>query len=170
MENSPELAGQRGWKSMRRRPTRNMRSNPAAAGPPVPPHLRRCMALRRRTLRGLLPLALPAYAALAAERWQILPPTPTAIPGEHSGNADVNGIRLFYTDLGQGAPVLVLHGGLANSDYLGNQVRALAAHCRVIAVDSRGHGRSTRDDRPFGYDLMADDVVALLDMLAIRNA
>src|SRR5262245_62839880 len=124
----------------------------------------------RRVLLSLLLLALPLRAAMAAERWQILPPTPAPIAAEHSGHAEVNGIRLFYTDLGQGPPVVVLHGGLANSDYLGNQVRALAAHCRVIAVDSRGHGRSTRDDRPFGYDLMADDVVALLDMLAIRNA
>jgi pimeloyl-ACP methyl ester carboxylesterase len=37
-------------------------------------------------------------------------------------------------------------------------------------MDSRGHGRSTRDDRPFGYDLMADDVVALLDYLKIQRA
>jgi pimeloyl-ACP methyl ester carboxylesterase len=37
-------------------------------------------------------------------------------------------------------------------------------------VDSRGHGRSTRDARPYGYDLMADDVVALLDMLHIPKA
>jgi pimeloyl-ACP methyl ester carboxylesterase len=35
----------------------------------------------------------------------------------------------------------------------------------MILVDSRGHGRSTHDQRPFGYDLMADDVVALLDTL-----
>jgi pimeloyl-ACP methyl ester carboxylesterase len=40
----------------------------------------------------------------------------------------------------------------------------------VILVDSRGHGRSTRDQRPFGYDLMADDVVALLDTLRIDKA
>ena len=37
-------------------------------------------------------------------------------------------------------------------------------------MDSRGHGRSTRDARPYGYDLMADDVVALLDTLHIAKA
>ena len=47
--------------------------------------------------------------------------------------------------------------------------RSAPAH-RVILVDSRGHGRSTRDQRPFGYDLMADDVVALLDTLKIDKA
>jgi pimeloyl-ACP methyl ester carboxylesterase len=49
-------------------------------------------------------------------------------------------------------------------------VRAVAAHHTVILMDSRGHGRSTRDTRPYGYDLMADDVVALMDVLKIRKA
>ena len=40
----------------------------------------------------------------------------------------------------------------------------------MILLDSRGHGRSTRDARPYGYDLMADDVVALLDTLHIAKA
>jgi pimeloyl-ACP methyl ester carboxylesterase len=41
----------------------------------------------------------------------------------------------------------------------------------VILMDSRGHGRSTRDARPYGYDLiMADDVVALMDVLKIAKA
>ncbi len=40
----------------------------------------------------------------------------------------------------------------------------------MIVVDSRGHGRSTRDARLYGYDLMADDVVALLDTLHLAKA
>ncbi len=40
----------------------------------------------------------------------------------------------------------------------------------AILVDSRGHGRSTRDARPYGYDLMADDVVALMDALKIPKS
>ena len=65
---------------------------------------------------------------------------------------------------------MLLHGGLANSDYWGHQVTALAPRHTVILMDSRGHGRSTRDARPYGYDLMADDVVALLDTLHIAKA
>jgi pimeloyl-ACP methyl ester carboxylesterase len=118
----------------------------------------------------LLMLALPLHAAVAAERWQTLPPTPAPVPGLHAGHAKLDGISLFYGEIGHGSPVVVLHGGLANSDYLGNQVRALARHHRVIVVDSRGHGRSTRNDQPFGYDLMTDDVVALLDTLKIKQA
>jgi pimeloyl-ACP methyl ester carboxylesterase len=37
-------------------------------------------------------------------------------------------------------------------------------------MDSRGHGHSTRDSRPYGYDLMADDVVALMDALKVPKA
>jgi pimeloyl-ACP methyl ester carboxylesterase len=57
-----------------------------------------------------------------------------------------------------------------NSDWWGNQIPALATHHTVIVMDSRGHGRSTRDARPYSYDLMADDVVALLDALKLSKA
>jgi pimeloyl-ACP methyl ester carboxylesterase len=126
--------------------------------------------MRRFLISFLLMLAMPPQAAFAAERWQILPPTPTPVPGLHSGHARVDGIDLYYAEIGRGSPVLVLHGGLGNSDYLGNQVRALAPHHHVIVVDSRGHGRSTRDKQPYGYDLMTDDVLALLDILKIPKA
>ena len=117
-----------------------------------------------------LALVLPGGVAFAEPLWQTLPPTPPPVPGEHTGHANVNGISLYYATIGQGSPVVLLHGGLANSDYWGNQVKALAPHHLVIVVDSRGHGRSTRDARPYGYDLMADDVVALLDTLHITKA
>ena len=82
----------------------------------------------------------------------------------------MNGIKLWYAVFGQGEPVVFLHGGLANADYWGLQVPAVAQHYQVIVMDSRGHGRSTRDERPYGYDLMADDVVGLLDYLGIKQA
>ena len=123
----------------------------------------------RRLLLSLL-LAFPLRTALADALWQTLPPTPPPVAGEHAGHAKVNGIILYYATVGQGTPVVLLHGGLANSDYWGHQAEVLASHHLVILVDSRGHGRSTRDSRPYGYDLMADDVVALLDMLHIAKA
>jgi pimeloyl-ACP methyl ester carboxylesterase len=118
----------------------------------------------------MLLLAMPLRVAQADALWQTLPPTPPPVAGEHSGHAKVNGISLYYATIGHGPPVLLLHGGLANSDYWGHLVTALAPHHTVILVDSRGHGRSTRDARPYGYDLMADDVVALLDTLHIAKA
>src|SRR5690349_5490297 len=124
--------------------------------------------MRRLILAALL--AFVGLPALAAERWQTLPPTPAAIPTDRAGEADANGIKIHYAIYGQGSPVIFLHGGLANADYWGNQVPAVAAHHTVILMDSRGHGRSTRDARPYGYDLMADDVVALMDVVKVRKA
>ena len=115
---------------------------------------------------GLLLLSFTGTAC-AEPQWLTLPPTPTLPTAAQSGLAPVNGIKLWYAEFGQGAPVILLHGGLANSNYWGLLVRALAPHYRVIVVDSRGHGRSSRDARPYGYDLMADDVVGLMDYLKI---
>jgi pimeloyl-ACP methyl ester carboxylesterase len=115
-------------------------------------------------------LAFTSLPSFAAERWETLPPTPAPIATDRSGAAEANGIKVHYAIYGQGSPVIFLHGGLANTDYWGSQVSAVAAHHTVILMDSRGHGRSTRDARPYGYDLMADDVVALMDVLKIPKA
>jgi pimeloyl-ACP methyl ester carboxylesterase len=124
--------------------------------------------MRRLILAAFL--AFVGLPALAAERWETLPPTPAPIATDRSGEAEVNGIKVHYAIYGEGSPVIFLHGGLANTDYWGNQAPAVAAHHTVILMDSRGHGRSTRDARPYGYDLMADDVVALMDALKIPKA
>jgi pimeloyl-ACP methyl ester carboxylesterase len=124
--------------------------------------------MRRLLLTCLIILA--AHSAFATERWETLPPTPAAIPTSRGGQVKANGISIHFAIYGHGSPVIFLHGGLANTDYWGNQVPAVAAHHTVILMDSRGHGRSTRDERPYGYDLMADDVVALMDALKIPRA
>jgi len=118
----------------------------------------------RRFLIAIL-LLMAVLPANAAERWETLPPTPSPIPAERSGRVNANGISIYYAVYGRGSPVIMLHGGLGNSDWWGNQIPALKPHHTVILMDSRGHGRSTRDARPYSYDLMADDVVALLGNL-----
>ncbi len=121
---------------------------------------------------ALLAVAVIALAspANAAPQWLTLPPTPSLPKAVRSGLVPVNGIKLWYATFGRGEPVLMLHGGLANADYWGHQVRALQAHYQVIVMDSRGHGRSSRDAQAFGYDLMASDVLALMDHLGIKTA
>ena len=114
-----------------------------------------------------LAVALPAGAE---EPWLRLPATPVLPKPTASGIAPVNGIRLWYAEFGRGEAVILVHGGLANSDYWGLQVRALAPHYHVIVLDSRGHGRSSRTEAPIGYDLMSSDVLGLMDYLHIRKA
>ena len=122
----------------------------------------------------LIAIVLASPAARAEPQWLTLPPTPSLPKAGQSGYAAVNGVKIWYATFGpssaRGEPVILLHGGLANANYWGNQVRALQAHYRVIVMDSRGHGRSTRNAEPYGYDLMAGDVVALMDFLKIPKA
>ena len=115
----------------------------------------------------VLPIAF--LCAAAAPPWLTLPPTPTLPPAVRTGTAPIHGIQLWYAVFGHGPPVLLLHGGLANSDYWGRLIPILARGHEVIVLDSRGHGRSGRNATPIGYDLMASDAVALLDTLRIRR-
>ncbi|MBC9881484.1 alpha/beta hydrolase [Bradyrhizobium sp. INPA01-394B] len=126
------------------------------------------MSLRNVVVAFLVMVSLGA--AQAAPRWLNLPPTPALPKAAQSGFAPVNGVKLWYAVFGRGEPVVLLHGGLANANYWGHQVRALQLHYQVIVMDSRGHGRSSRNQEPYGYDLMASDVVALLDHLKIKKA
>jgi pimeloyl-ACP methyl ester carboxylesterase len=114
-------------------------------------------------LAGILP-------ASAQNPWERLPDTPLLPKPERSGTVPVDGIRMWYAVFGHGSPVILLHGGLANSNYWGLQIPALAPHYEVIVVDSRGHGRSTRNSQPITYHLMATDVLALMDALRIPKA
>jgi pimeloyl-ACP methyl ester carboxylesterase len=125
--------------------------------------------------RGFLLAALfgalgTASTGQAEPLWLTLPATPTLPTPEHSGYAPVNGIKIWYAEFGHGDPVILLHGGLANANYWGSQVPVLAENYQVIVMDSRGHGRSTRSSEPFGYDLMASDVVGLMEFLKIPKA
>ena len=111
-----------------------------------------------------------ATAARAEPLWLTLPPTPSLPASTKSGYAPVNGIKIWYAVFGHGTPVILVHGELANGNYWGELVPALTKHYHVVVMDSRGHGRSSRDTRPYGYDLMASDVLALMDFLKIDKA
>jgi len=87
------------------------------------------------------------------------------------GYVDHDGARIWYSTCGSGPPVILLHGGLGHSGNWGYQVPTLIeSGYRAVLVDSRGHGRSTRDPRPFTYELMASDVLAVMDALRLEEA
>ncbi len=113
---------------------------------------------------------LGAGGAMAAERWETLPDVPAMPAPARSGSVAINGAQIHYATYGKGATVILLHGGMGNGDHWANQIGPLAKNRRVVVIDSRGHGRSSRDARRFTYELMAEDVLAVMDALHIRRA
>jgi len=86
-------------------------------------------------------------------------------------SASVNGVQLAYDDTqGNGPPVVLSHGFLMDRTMFEPQVEALRPHFRVITWDSRGHGDTVDDGRPFSYWDLASDCVALLDHLGVERA
>jgi pimeloyl-ACP methyl ester carboxylesterase len=129
---------------------------------------------RRRLIASSAAAVLAGATGLGArvaQAWLTLPPPPRLPKPDIAGYAQHDGARIYYESYGAGPPVILLHGGFANGRYWGNQVPALlAAGYRAILIDSRGHGRSTRDARPYTYELMASDVVAVMDRLGLPKA
>ncbi|RPI95154.1 MAG: alpha/beta hydrolase [Chloroflexi bacterium] len=95
-------------------------------------------------------------------------PLPVA---NNEGYIEHDRARIWYAAYGSGQPVVLLHGGLGHGGNWGYQVPALIrSGYRAVLIDSRGHGRSTRDVRPYSYELMASDVSAVMDRLNVERA
>ncbi|HVX30371.1 MAG TPA: alpha/beta fold hydrolase [Nitrolancea sp.] len=84
--------------------------------------------------------------------------------------AEVNGLRLYYEIHGDGAPLVLLHGGVVGILMFGPTLPALAESRQVIAVELQGHGRTADSDRPLSFEAMADDIAGLLAHLDISEA
>jgi pimeloyl-ACP methyl ester carboxylesterase len=84
--------------------------------------------------------------------------------------ADVNGVRIYYEIYGEGKPLVVLHGNGGSISNAGPFYPSLMKKYKVIAIDSRGQGKSSDTNEPFNYDQMAADVNALLDHINVDSA
>jgi pimeloyl-ACP methyl ester carboxylesterase len=88
-----------------------------------------------------------------------------------TGYAPVNGLNLYYEIHGTGQPLILLHGAFsAIGTSFGQLLPGLAQTRQVIGVELQGHGRTADIDRPLSIQNMADDVVALLRHLGIKQA
>jgi pimeloyl-ACP methyl ester carboxylesterase len=95
--------------------------------------------------------------------------TPRADAGEgHS--LDLGDTRLYFETAGEGVPVVLLHGALQELGDWGPVLTAFADRYHVIALDSRGQGRSSISETELSYGLLAEDVIALLDHVQIERA
>lgn len=83
------------------------------------------------------------------------------------------GTRVYWEEFGdaKGPPVVVLHAGLCSMLVMGGQIKPLAAESfRVIAIDSRGHGKSSDTAVSTTYETMSDDVIGVMDAVGIERA
>jgi pimeloyl-ACP methyl ester carboxylesterase len=88
-----------------------------------------------------------------------------------------NGIDIHYLDEGEGTPLVLLHGGMVSTNPIwtgvpvayASHMQTLAEHFRVIAPDVRGGGRTVHTEGPVTFDLLADDVVALIGALGLER-
>lgn len=79
-------------------------------------------------------------------------------------------IHHFYIEQGSGFPLILLHGNGEDGGYFTHQMEPFARHFRVIAVDTRGHGKTPRGEAPFTIRQFADDLLAFMDEHAIGKA
>jgi pimeloyl-ACP methyl ester carboxylesterase len=85
--------------------------------------------------------------------------------------AHVNGLDVYYETHGDGAPLVLLHGGLLTIELTFARVLPQLAKTRkVVAIELQGHGHTADVDRDFTPEHLADDVVAVLDELGIERA
>lgn len=128
-------------------------------------------------MRTVVGAALAAALALGAcDRGAEAPePKPAAkapeaaVTPSRSGYITVNGLRMYYQVHGDGAPLLLLHGGLTTIETSFNaMLPQLTQGRQVIAVEQQAHGRTADiPDRPLTFEQEADDTAALLRQLGI---
>ena len=79
-------------------------------------------------------------------------------------------IQLSYTERGEGEPLVLLHGNGEDGTYFEHQIAFFQNRYRVIALDSRGHGRSPRGTAPLTLAQFARDLAGFMDGLGIESA
>lgn len=88
---------------------------------------------------------------------------------QHS-HAAINGLDIYYETYGSGEPLILLPGGFMTVEAMGALVPQLAATRRVIGVEVQGHGHTADVERPLRFELMADDIAALIAHLGFERA
>ncbi|MEO5892607.1 MAG: alpha/beta hydrolase [Ferruginibacter sp.] len=83
--------------------------------------------------------------------------------------ASVNGMKMYYEIYGAGKPLLIIHGNGGSIRDFSKQVPYFSKEYKVILADSRAQGKSVDTGQVLNYEMMADDLNALLDVLHLDS-
>src|SRR5450631_4214463 len=83
---------------------------------------------------------------------------------------NIRGIEMYCEVYGTGSPLLLIHGNGGSLRAFGDNIPWLSQKYKVIATDSRAHGKSTDTKDSLSFEMMADDEATLLDSMNIKSA
>ena len=83
--------------------------------------------------------------------------------------ADIRGFKMYYEIYGKGEPLLIIHGNGGSIVNFSNQIPYFAKNYQVILADSRAQGKSVDPSDSLSYEMMTDDLNALLDQLGLKS-
>jgi pimeloyl-ACP methyl ester carboxylesterase len=83
---------------------------------------------------------------------------------------EVRGIKIYCETYGSGEPLLMLHGNGGNITNFIRQIPYFSKKYKVIAVDCRAHGKTTDKTDSLSFEMIADDLAALLTQMKIESA
>ena len=84
--------------------------------------------------------------------------------------ADIRGFKMYYETYGKGEPLLIIHGNGGSINNFVYQIPYFAKNYQVIIADSRAQGKSIDPSDSLSYEMMTDDLNALLETLHVKQA
>src|SRR6185503_1136407 len=115
----------------------------------------------------LLLLLFEAYSSFAQKS-----PFDTTMYGRNPAvgkYADIRGFKMYYEQYGQGEPLLIIHGNGGSINNFLYQIPYFSKEYKVILADSRSQGKSIDNSDSLSYEMITDDLNALLDSLQLDS-
>lgn len=120
----------------------------------------------------LLIISVTLFAKVCLAQSNAVSPMDTTIYGRNKAVGKfikTRGINMYYETYGEGEPLLIIHGNGGSINNFIYQIPYFAKNYKVILADSRAQGKSVDKGDSLSYEMMTDDLNALLDTLHLNN-
>jgi pimeloyl-ACP methyl ester carboxylesterase len=126
-----------------------------------------------KQIKSLLSILLVTLTGVACAQQEETIKADTVTYGKNAAvgkYAEIRGFKMYYEVYGKGEPLLIIHGNGGSIKDFRYQIPYFAKKYQVILADSRAQGKSNNDKDTLSYEMMSDDLNALMDQLKIKNA